>query len=239
NLIYANAHKFVPRQFHLVPEEPLVFAVDVASESIQETGPSAKSGSEASSMSATQIPGVAICDVDAPHHSYISDDEDYRFQMSVAVFAQDQRRHSGGKVYEWGKAELQLKHALHMRLVNIGAASQVRSGALLGYPLCLVCGASRSAMSSQAELDKFNEHHVERCGRPIQNIAFYAEVVADALVLQDCFSQETAYSVMESLRQGAAEVLDMEISDLQVQVIGKPGSETVDALLYDPMPGGS
>ncbi|WP_273660939.1 hypothetical protein, partial [Pseudomonas aeruginosa] len=34
NLIYANAHKFVPRHFHLVPEEPLVFAVDVASESI-------------------------------------------------------------------------------------------------------------------------------------------------------------------------------------------------------------
>lgn len=239
NLIYANAHKFVPRHFHLIPEEPLVFAVDVASESVRETGPNTKAGSEASSMSVTQIPGVAICDVDAPHHSYISDDEDYRFQMAVAVFAQDQGRHSGGKVYEWGKAQLQLKHGLHMRLVNVGAASQVRSGALLGYPLCLVCGASRSAMSSQQELEKFNEHHIERCGRPVQTIAFYAEVVADALVLQDCASQETAYSVMESLRQGAADVLDMEISDLQVQVIGKPGSESVDALLYDPMPGGS
>jgi hypothetical protein len=44
---------------------------------------------------------------------------------------------------------------------------------------------------------------------------------------------------MESLRQGAAEVLDMEISDLQIQVIGKPGTEQYDALLYDPMPGGS
>lgn len=239
NLIYANAHKFVPRHFHLIPEEPLTFAVDVASESVQETGPTSKAGSEASSMSIAQIPGVAICDVDAPHHSYISDDEDYRFQMATAVFAQDQGRHSGGSLYEWGKSPLQLKHGMHMRLVNVGAASQVRSGALLGYPLCLVCGASRSAMSSQQELDKFNEHHVERCGRPIQNIAFYAEVVADALVLQDCASQETAYSVMESLRQGAADVLDMEISDLQVQVIGKPGSETVDALLYDPMPGGS
>src|SRR5690606_38212716 len=74
---------------------------------------------------------------------------------------------------------------------------------------------------------------------PIQNTAFYAEVVADALVLQDCPTQEAAYSLMESLRQGAAEVLDMEISDLQVQVIGQPGNEAVDALLYDPMPGGS
>lgn len=239
NLLYANAHKFVPRHFHLIPEEPLVFAVDVASESVQETGPTTKAGSEASSMAVMHIPGVAICDVDAPHHSYISDDEDYRFQMAVAVFAQDQGRHSGGKFYEWGKAQLQLKHGLHMRLVNVGAASQVRSGDLLGYPMCLVCGASRSAMSSHQELDKFNEYHTERCGRPIQTIAFYAEVVADALVLPDCASQEAAYSVMESLRQGAADVLDMEISDLQVQVIGKPGSESVDALLYDPMPGGS
>ncbi len=239
NLIYANAHKFVPRHFHLVPEEPLVFAVDVASEAIQETGRSAQSNTQAASMAATQIPGVAICDVDAPHHSYISDDEDYRFQMPVAVFAQDQGRHSGGAVYEWGQAELQLKHGLHMRLVNVGAASQVRSNALIGYPLCLVCGASRSPMSSPQELDRFNEFHIERCGRPVQNIAFYAEVVADALVLQDCPSQEVAYSLMESLRQGAADVLDMEISDLQVQVIGKPDSEAVDALLYDPMPGGS
>lgn len=239
NLIYANAHKFVPRHFHLVPEEPLVFAVDVASESVQETGRQTQAGSDSASLGATPVPGIAICDVDAPHHSYISDDEDYRFQMAVAVFAQDQGRHSGGAAYEWGKAELQLKRGLHMRLVNVGAASQVRSGALLGYPLCLVCGASRSPMSSFQEFDRFNEHHSERCGQPTQSIAFYAEVVADSLVLQACPSQEVAYSLMESLRQGAANVLDMEISDLQVQVVGKPGSETVDALLYDPMPGGS
>src|SRR5699024_626686 len=38
---------------------------------------------------------------------------------------------------------------------------------------------------------------------------------------------------------GAAQVIDMESSDLQVQVIGKMGTEEVDALLYDPMMGGS
>jgi len=240
NLIYANAHKFVPRTFHLVPEEPLVFAVDVANESIQETGGIGKrADSKVESMGATHILGVAVCDVDAPHHSYISDDEDYRFQMPVAVFCQDQGRHSGGAAYEWGNSLLHLKHGMHMRLVNVGASSQVKSGGSLGYPLCLVCGASRSPMSTPKELEAFNEHHTERCGRPTQNISFYAEVVADALVLPDCASQEVAYSLMEALRQGAAEVLDMEISDLQVQVFGKPGSEMVDALLYDPMPGGS
>lgn len=62
-------------------------------------------------------------------------------------------------------------------------------------------------MSTLKELDSFNEHHIERCGRPIQKIAFYAEAVADALVLPECASKEAAYSVMEALRQGAAEVL--------------------------------
>ena len=241
NLIYANAHKFVPRTFHLIPEEPIVFAVDLANESIQETGglaqPTAPTQTEA--LGSASIFGVQVCDVDAPHQSYISDDEDYRFQLPVAVFGQDQGRHSGGPAYEWGKASLHLKHGLHMRLVNVGAASQVKARGEMGYPVCLVCGQSRSPMSTQKELDSFNEHHIERCGRPIQKIAFYAEAVADSLVLPDCQSKEAAYSVMEALRQGAAEVLDMEISDLQVQVFGKPGSETYDALLYDPMPGGS
>ncbi len=241
NLIYANAHKFIPRTFHLVPEEPLVFSVDVARESIQETGGVANvnAQTQTESLGTTSIFGVAVCDVDAPHHSYISDDEDYRFQMPVAVFAQDQGRHSGGMAYEWGSTVLHLKHGLHMRLVNVGAAGQVKATGVLGYPLCMVCGQSRSPMSTQSELDAFNEHHIERCGRPIQRISFYAEAVADALVLPDCQSKEAAYSLMEALRQGAAEVLDMEISDLQVQVFGKPGTETFDALLYDPMPGGS
>ena len=190
-------------------------------------------------MAGTSIFGVQICDVDAPHQSYISDDEDYRFQLPVAVFGQDQRRHSGGSAYEWGTAALHLKHGLHMRLVNVGAASQVKAQGEMGYPVCLVCGQSRSPMSSQTELDAFNEHHIQRCGRPIQKIAFYAEAVADALVLPECVSKEAAYSIMEALRQGAAEVLDMEISDLQLQVLGQPSTEKFDALLYDPMPGGS
>jgi hypothetical protein len=38
---------------------------------------------------------------------------------------------------------------------------------------------------------------------------------------------------------GAAEVLDMEREDLQVLVLGRSGSEHVDASLYDPMLGGS
>ena len=217
----------------------MVFSVDVLSESIQETGGAVTADNQMASMAATRLFGVAMCDVDAPHQSYISDDEDYRFQMPVAVFGHDQGRHAGGKAYEWGSVVLQLKRGLHMRLVNVGAAGRVKSQGLLGYPLCLVCGHSRSPNSSQKELDDFSSHHIERCGRPIEYVGFYAEVVSDALVLPDCDSKQVAYSILEALRQGAADVLDMEISDLQVLVFGKSGTESVDALLYDPMPGGS
>jgi len=241
NLIYANAHKFVPRTFHLAPEEPLVFAVDIINEAVRETGGLNQTATSAqtASMATTHILGVQVCDVDAPHQSYISDDEDYRFQLPVAVFGQDQGRHSGGQAYDWGNAALHLKRGLHLRLVNVGAAGQVKALGQLGYPVCLVCGQSRSPMSTPKELDTFNTHHRDRCGRGPQKIAFYAAVVADALILPDCPSKSMAYSLMESLRQGAAEVLDMEISDLQVLVLGKPGTEQYDALLYDPMPGGS
>jgi ATP-dependent helicase YprA (DUF1998 family) len=238
NLIYANGHKFVPRRFHLEPEEPLKFLVDISAQAIKETGHSS-GGDQASSLSLKSMLGIAMCDVDAPHQSYISDDEDYRFQMPVAIFGHEQARHAGGKAYEWGACELHLKRNVHMRLVNVGAANRVKSQDLLGYPVCLVCGHSRSPMSHQSEIDEFNKHHTERCGRPIELVSFYAEVISDALILPNRKSKTIAYSVLEALRQGAAEVLDMEMSDLQVLVFGKQGSEEVDGLLYDPMPGGS
>ncbi|MBM4345065.1 MAG: DUF1998 domain-containing protein [Deltaproteobacteria bacterium] len=73
----------------------------------------------------------------------------------------------------------------------------------------------------------------------IRPMGLYADLVADVLRLSDCESRVEAYSVLEALRLGAAEVLDMEVEDLQVLVIGRPGATSVKGLLYDPMPGGS
>ena len=43
----------------------------------------------------------------------------------------------------------------------------------------------------------------------------------------------------ELIRFAAAEMLDMDLEDLQVLVLGRADSDEPDALLYDPMPGGS
>jgi hypothetical protein len=81
--------------------------------------------------------------------------------------------------------------------------------------------------------------HEERCGRKVFPIGFYADVTADVLSLPSCENQTIAYSVLEAIRFAAGRVLDMHIEDLQILVIGYVDRDEVDALLWDPMPGGS
>lgn len=237
NLIYANGHRFVPRFFHLEAVEPLSFQVDRSAEAVAELGLQRQSGPIG--MGTQTLDAMPICDVDLPHQSHISDDEDYRFQLAVAVYGHEQARHGGGRAFQWGPRTLTHRRNVHLRLVNVGAAMLVQGKAQLGYPVCSVCGQSRSPFASQAELKNFEEEHLARCGKPVGRLGFYADVVADALALQDCENKTVAFSVMEALRQGAAEVLEMEVDDLQVLAVGQPGTPTTDVVLYDPMPGGS
>jgi hypothetical protein len=79
----------------------------------------------------------------------------------------------------------------------------------------------------------------ERYERDIENVGFYANVVADALCIQNCENSTVAFSLMEAFRMAGSQVLEMEIEDLQVLCIPQPGQQVVDAYLYDPMPGGS
>jgi SOS-response transcriptional repressor LexA len=96
-----------------------------------------------------------------------------------------------------------------------------------------------SPLSSDRQIEHFEQSHLERCGRKPENVGFYADVVAEVLSLPACPDHKTAYSVLESLRFGATRVLDMHIDDLQILVVGHVDRDDVDALLWDPMPGGS
>ncbi|MFB2917928.1 DEAD/DEAH box helicase [Aerosakkonema funiforme] len=237
NLIYANSNRFVPRFFHLEPQQQITqFQIDVANEAITEVG--IKANNISLGLGAATICAIPICDVDLPHQSHITDEENYRFQLPVSVIGYEQNRYSGGKAYQWGNKNIQLRQGVHLRLVNIGVASLINSGNL-GYPICLVCGQSRSPLASEADREKFAQDHQERCGKPIESAGLFADVVADALSIQDCENREEAYSIAEAIRFGASRVLDMELEDLQILAIGHPGLEKVDVLVYDPMPGGS
>jgi ATP-dependent helicase YprA (DUF1998 family)/SOS-response transcriptional repressor LexA len=239
NLIYANGHRFVPRHFHLSVEaaEPTLFQVDVARGAVAEIGAGPRSG--AAGLGATSLVAVPVCDVDLAHASHITDEEENRFQLPVAVYGYEQGRHGGGRGFRWGPRDVLLRRGVHLRLVNVGATSLVRGGIRLGYPVCQVCGQSRSPFSSQQERDRFAQDHRERCGRPVTPTGFFADVVADALALPACLNHEEAYSVLEAVRTGASRVLEMDREDLDILVIARPGADEILGLLYDPMPGGS
>jgi hypothetical protein len=239
NLIYANGNRFVPRYYHFDPlQQPLEFQVNIENEVIYEIeSKSLTTGT----LGTSQLRAVPICDVDLPHQSQINDDEDYRFQMPVFIIGEEQKQHSGGKAYRWGSKNIHLRLGLHLRLINVGPTKLVQTGKL-GYPVCIVCGQSRSPLTSEVDIDKFQEDHKIRCNNPLvgENTGFFANVIIDGLSIIDCADRQEAYSIGESIRIGASLVLEMEIEDLQLLTIAQSSSNNkFDLLLYDPMPGGS
>ena len=239
NLIYANGHRFVARRFLRGAgedrEEMPAFEVSIERQAVRQCD----AGAPAALLGAEALRTLAVCDVDLVHQSQISDDEDYRFQLAVAVHGIERGGHRGGRALRWGGQEALLRHGVDLRLVNVGSSAAIGDGSGLGYPVCTVCGQSVSPLSSERQQKEFAKGHQERCGRPVKRIGFHADLVADAFSLPDLPDAATAYSVLEALRFGAAEVLEMHLEDLAVLVVGRVDRPQVDALLWDPMPGGS
>ena len=238
NLIYANGHRFVARRFHrdLAEEHAEMPFYEVSTE--RQAVTLSRHG-EGSTLGGHVLRTMAVCDADLIHTSHISDEEDLRFQLGVAVYGLELDQHSGGKAFRWRRQPVLLRRGVRMRLVNVGASAAIAGSGEFGYPVCTVCGQSVSPLSSERQREEFREAHAERCRRPPEAIGFYADVTADALSLPACDDATTAYSVLEALRFGAARVLDMHMDDLQILVIGHFEQDSVDAVLWDPMPGGS
>ena len=240
NLIYANGNRFVARRFHHELDEdrserPL-YEVNIDRQALSQLPLTAITGS----MTSKTIKALPVCDVDLVHASQITDEEENRFQMAVAAYGIEQGKHNGGTQYEWGGQLVSLRRGVHFRIVNVGSSQLIdRSEPELGYPVCDICGYSVSPLSSAAQISQFRTSHLDRCGKAPENIGFYADVVADALRLHDLPDSTAAYSVLEALRMGATQELDMHMEDLQLLVIGAVDRDEVQALLWDPMPGGS
>ena len=238
NLIYANGHRFVARRFHPETDEEHAekpyFEVSTEHQAVKAATPGVSS-----TLGGSSLQTMAICDADLMHTSHISDDEELRFQLGVAIYGLELEQHNGGTAYLWGAQSVQLRRGVRLRLVNVGASAAIRGREELGYPVCTVCGQSVSPLSSERQRSQFIDSHRKRCGQEPRSIGFYANVVADALSLPACEDAKTAYSVLEAIRFGATQVLDMHMDDLQILVIGHVDRERVDGLLWDPMPGGS
>jgi hypothetical protein len=239
NLIYANGNRFVARRFQRGADERTaempVFEVMVERQAVKPT----RLAAAATGLGTQVVQAISVCDVDLVHQSHISDDEELRFQLPVAVFGHEREQHNGGQAFGWGAQPVHLRRGVRFRLVNVGASRAIERAQHLGYPVCTVCGQSVSPLSSEQQRSQFAKSHAERCGRTVTPVGFYADVVADALTLPACPDQRSAYSLLEALRMAAAQVLDMTMDDLQTLVLGHVDRADVDAVLWDPMPGGS
>jgi len=239
NLIYANGNRFVARRFHRDVDEHRaempVFELSLDRQAVKQTN----LATPAAGLGSAMLQTIAVCDVDLVHQSHISDEEELRFQMGVAIYGFEKDEHNGGQAFQWGEQAVHLRRGVKFRLVNVGSSKAIERLNIVGYPVCAVCGQSVSPLSSERQRTNFETSHEERCGRKVVPIGFYADVTADVLSLPACSNQTAAYSVLESLRFAATRVLDMHMEDLQVLVIGHVDRDEVDAFLWDPMPGGS
>ncbi len=238
NLIYANGQRFVPKFYAREAGEEKVeavhYEVNIERQAVREC-----LADVSGDPTAAMVTSIPICDVHLIHASRISDEEENRFQMGVSLFGREGDRHNGGQAYTWGPKAVHLRRGVHLHLVNVGANIAIRGRREFGYPVCRVCGQSVSPLSSQRQRDEFVKAHRERCSSTPLATAFHADLVVDALTIASCASQDEAYSMAEAIRFAATQILDMELDDLQVLVIGCADRDEMDAMLYDPMPGGS
>ena len=149
NLIYANGHRFVARRYHrdLGEEHAEMPFYEVSTEK-QAVTPSRHG--EGSMLGGHVLRAMAVCDADLIHTSHISDEEDLRFQLGVAVYGLELGQHRGGKAFRWGPRPVLLRRGVRMRLVNVGASAAIGSSGEFGYPVCTVCGQSVSPLYSRA-----------------------------------------------------------------------------------------
>ncbi len=241
NLIYANSGRFRVSLFHFpVGEhrlEPEEYVVDVDNERISQASPPKPGQAQYGGHQGAVISGLPACDVDITYVSRISDEEQNRFQLPVTILGYLKPAHRGGQAYSVGGKNIQHRFGQQTRLVNVGPADRVRKG-FLGFPICIVCGGTRSPYASPKDLDHFAEVHKDRCGKAPQNIALSADACVDGLLFHGLASKAEAVNLGEALRIGGAQVLEMDVEDLQILPLPQPDG-SYDVFLYDPMVGGS
>ncbi|MFH0988478.1 MAG: DEAD/DEAH box helicase [bacterium] len=239
NMIYANGGRFrvVLYRFPLAKDQLNLrsFIVDLEKNHIAipgGDGAGVYAGNEVFEVSA-----IPISDSDIHLISRISDEEVNRFQLPVRSIGRLQRSRRGGRAYTCAGRSVDLLVGQKLLLLNLGPRDRVEGGEL-GYPICTVCGATRSPYASNVELTSFKELHKDRCGREPGQMVISAEDLVDGILLRGFENGVDAYNMGEAIVVGASRILEMERNDLGVLVIGEAdGSSSL--FVYDPMPGGS
>ena len=183
--------------------------------------------------------GIPIHDVEMAFKAHIDDDERFRFRMPVEIGGYMRDEHRGGQRLRAGEMEFKHLFGQGIRLVNIGPLT---SSAQKNLPWDILCAESAVRHVRQILMKTFSiiskRCTQKSCGKEPQLHALTADADVDVLHFTGFDAQKDAINFIEGLRQGMLKSIEMDIDDLQLLLL--PQSEDrCDALLYDPMPGGS
>jgi len=236
NRLYANNGSFYVSRYHLGTDESFhlrTLYVNAEKRYVAEKNADTSYGQTGSE----EIDTLPITDSDLSLASRITDEELLRFSMPVSILGRLRRINKGGRGIKIGDQEISYLRGQGIELVNLGEAGRVRQGEI-GHWICSVCGVTKSPYSVDAEINHFLKTHEESCGKEPTRLALTVKAEVDCLHFHKLPDEADAINIGESLIAGAVRMLDMGPSDLESLVIHRP-DETVDLLIYDPMPGGS
>ena len=183
------------------------------------------------------IDALPLTDLDLAHESRITEDENLRFSMPVSVLGRLRKHNRGGKGIKIGDQEVSYLRGQGIELVNLGEAGRVKNQEL-GHWICAVCGAAKSPYAVPTEINQFLKIHKERCGKEVTRLALSVHADVDMLQFHAVACEADGFNIGEALRTAATRLLDMGPDDLQLLLVRK-ADDTLDLLIYDPMPGGS
>jgi len=238
NIIYANGGKYKIALYHLAfGKEGIKTETYVVNTKTLKVMEAAEQPDGYADDEVTLVQGLPISDTELGFMSHVSDEEYNRFRLPITLLGSLRPEHRGIDKYIAGDREFSHHHGQKIRLVNIGPSDRVLEGKL-GYPLCSVCGATRSPYASPKEIENFKSTHKKTCGKEPEDYSFTADAQVDALYFENLESREDAINLAEGLRIAANISLEMEPDDLQILLLAEDEA-SFNVLIYDPMPGGS
>lgn len=184
-----------------------------------------------------KISSFRLLDVEMRQQQDINDREKARRLVPFDMQGITLSEHGGGKQGSIGQHSYRFYRRQHLRLVNLGLPGKTDKPFSL-FPLCPVCGASRSPRATEPELERFREAHMKTCSVEPGFFALHVDLISDVLHLGPFPDGRQAANVYEAVRIGARYVLDMGESEVEgFDELDEHGTHW--AVIYEPIPGGA
>jgi len=247
NFIYANREVFRVRKisFHRLKAEDKEASSAVlrrqlvyhsSPERLEEPGASQSEGGD--DKAPMLLDSMELTDVEMREKQPIDDREKGRHRVGFQFHGMPLAQHAGGSEAKAGSWTCRLLERQNIRLVNLGVHAKGGNTPFSLFPMCPVCGSTRSPRASEAELVRFAEDHQKSCDVETDSYALHTEFRSDALHIGPFHKEEDATNLIEGIRVGARLVLDMGSTEIEGLTYVSPDGEFW-SLMYDPMPGGS